>query len=123
MSYVVKVLASQKIEACRCEGDPIPLRTLQGFVGGKIEALAVPKPYWMDEGDDLILIVNEEGWLEGLPYNGMASMLAEESSQYLVSGDAVLVCGRGENLIGLTQDCADRIVKILNSIISGATEQ
>ena len=123
MSCVVRILASQEIKVCQCEEGPISLRTLQAFVGGKIEALAVPKPYWMDEGDALIMIVNEEGWLEGLPYNGMASMLAEESSQYLVSGDAVLVCGRGENLIGLTRDCAEKIKRILNTIISGATEQ
>lgn len=50
--------------------------------------------------DGIDLIVNEEGRLRGLPYNGRASDLWEGGGICLLNGDALLAAAKGEDLIG-----------------------
>lgn len=58
------------------------LQDLQGAVGGFIETtLAI---------DDKILVVNEEGKLQGLPVNPAASQLLKFPLSDVIVGDAVL---------------------------------
>ena len=67
-------------------------------VGGWIEVVhpkLLPAPYCM--------IVNEEGRLRGLPYNGRASDLWEGGGICLLNGDALLAAAKGEDLIGFTK--------------------
>ena len=68
-------------------GKDFKLDELQGFVGGYIEVVDVltgaPK--------GSIMIVNEEGKLKGLPYNGIASAMVGFLDA--IVGD-VLVCDR-----------------------------
>ena len=65
-------------------GTDYSLEELQGFVGGFIEIVRVD--------DDRIMVVNEEGKLNGLPINGDASKLYGRET---IVGD-VLVCKREE---------------------------
>lgn len=67
-------------------GKDFKLKELQSFVGGYIEIVD------LDNGE--IMVVNEEGLLERLPFNSKATKIAKEaypgSDMYIV-GD-VLVC-------------------------------
>ena len=53
--------------------------------------------------DGIDLIVNEEGRLRGLPYNGRASDLWEGGGICLLNGNALLAAAKGEDLIGFTK--------------------
>ena len=66
------------------------LEGLQGVVGGYIEALRLP--------DGRYLIINENGRMEGLPLNPLATTIATiafEGAVMRIVGDVIL-CRRGE---------------------------
>lgn len=65
------------------------LSELQDFVGGYIELVHLNK--------DRVLVVNEEGWQLGLPYNRKASALATRSLRrnIFIMG-AALLCNSNE---------------------------
>lgn len=65
-------------------GTDFTLEELQGFVGGNIEIVRVP------DDSDRIIILNEEGKLDGLPINMKATDLYQNPYDVIV-GD-VLVC-------------------------------
>jgi hypothetical protein len=67
------------------DGHRFSLQELQGFVGGSIEYIKVPKQF--DPGKKLIMVVNESGRLRRLPVNHNASFIVGT----MVVGD-VLVC-------------------------------
>lgn len=70
-------------------GTDFSLEELNGFVEGWIETLYL--------GNDKIMVINEEGKLEGLDYNPIATRIFRESygdSDYIV-GNA-LVCSSEE---------------------------
>ena len=73
----------ETIEVHPKNGVDFSLEELQGFVGGFIEIVRVD--------DDRIMVVNEEGKLNELPVNGIATYMARE----LIVGD-VLVCKADE---------------------------
>lgn len=64
-------------------GTDYSLEELQGFVGGYIEIIG--------HGKDGLMVVNEEGKLDGLPLNTTASLMAGQT----IVGN-VLVCESGE---------------------------
>lgn len=64
-------------------GTDYSLEELQGFVGGYIEIVRID--------DERLMVVNEEGKLNDLPINSIATYMARE----LIVGD-VLVCKANE---------------------------
>lgn len=64
-------------------GTDFTLEELQEFVGGFIEVIPA-----REEG--FILVINEEGKLNGLPYNGRATDLADIYLWDCIVGDALL---------------------------------
>ena len=81
--YIIFIPADGPCRLVACDdGDSIKLETLQEPVDG------------------IDLIVNEEGRLRGLPYNGRASDLWEGGGICLLNGDALLAAAKGEDLIG-----------------------
>lgn len=60
------------------------LREMQDLVGGYIEVL------WLKDGN--VLVVNEEGKINGLPYNEEATQLIQENGiNDLIVGNAILM--------------------------------
>lgn len=71
------------------QGDAFSLEELQALVGGDIEMVPASQP-------GLVLVVNESGLLNGLPWNGLASaLLRSDVVGGQIVGDAVL-CTRAE---------------------------
>ena len=84
--YMISIPAVGPCKLAACDdGDSIKLETMQQLVGG------------------IDLIVNEEGRLRHLPYNGRASDLWEGGGICLLNGDALLAAAKGEDLIGFTK--------------------
>ena len=113
--YMVRIGADGQIEKLPCKG-VLELETLQQLVGGYIETV----PTLIKKGRDGVrplLIVNEEGRLEGLPLNGPATLLA--NGPFEIVGDTVLVGASGAELIGLDRETADRIVERLSGMLAG----
>lgn len=73
----------ETIEVEPKNGTDYSLEELQGFVGGYIEIVRID--------DERLMVVNEEGKLNELPINSMATYLVRE----LIVGD-VLVCYANE---------------------------
>jgi len=71
------------------------LRWLQKQVGGYIEAVDLQQP------DGLVMWCNEEGKLQGLPVNNIATMLFEKVFGFgvdYIAGDVVVCCSKeGDN--------------------------
>ena len=62
--------------------------------------------------DAIILIINEEGKLKGLPLNQKATDISGINLyDDVIVGNAILMAVRGEELIGLTEEAADNIIK------------
>ena len=104
--YMIFIPATGKCSLIQCDDEcPATLETLQELVGGPIEVtpscLGITWARELVDGIDLI--VNEEGRLRGLPYNGRASDLWEGGGICLLNGDALLVAAKGEDLIGFTK--------------------
>lgn len=78
------ILATDKIvNVSPAKGKKFTLKELQGFVGGYIERIPLT--------GRTVAFCNEEGRINSLPFNRMASL---EFNQVLY-GD-VIVCGKGE---------------------------
>lgn len=93
--------------------DTLPLRDLQDIVEGPIEVVdTVLSKGWVEEKDmeRIVLVVNEEGKMQGLPVNRDATRLSLIFHDVIV-GNAVLMGVRGEDLIGFSLEEAERICK------------
>lgn len=76
------------------------LHFLQEQVGGYIETVRTGTP-------GVIMVINEEGRLKGLPYNSLASRVYYEGfGASPIVGTAVLVKDAGDELDGLDQAAA-----------------
>ena len=87
----------------QCDDEcPATLETLQELVDGPIEVTpsCLGASWAREPVDGIDLIVNEEGRLRGLPYNGRASDLWEGGGICLLNCDALLAAAKGEDLIG-----------------------
>lgn len=93
-------------------GDSLELKELQALVGWYIEtAPTVLADNWTREEDvGVIMLVNEEGKLMGLPVNQMATDMIQHPYDTIV-GAAVLMGRRGDALIGLSEQAARNIAE------------
>lgn len=92
--YIIFIPADGPCRLVPCDdGDTCKLNTLRVLVDG------------------IDLIVNEEGRLRGLPYNGRASDLWEGGGICLLNGDALLAAAKGEDLIGFTKPVCKTIAE------------
>lgn len=101
--YIIFIPADGPCRLVACDdGDSIKLETLQELVDGPIEVTpsCLGASWAREPVDGINLIVNEEGRLRGLPYNGRASDLWEGGGICLLNGDALLAAAKGEDLIG-----------------------
>lgn len=83
-SYVIRATGHESNEVKPANGTDFRLEEMKAIVGGYIEIV-----FSIKANEKYIMVVNEEGFLEGLPYNSVASLLAGMS----ICGD-VLVCPR-----------------------------
>ena len=93
-------------------GGHLPLKDLQDMVGGNIETVpTVLVDGWSREkGVQIMMLVNEEGKLQELPVNQLATNLSVLWDDVVV-GNAVILGARGDELIGLTREAAENIIK------------
>ena len=110
-SVTVSAVHSEGMVVITAEGDiyvkksAINLEELQSVVGGYIE----PVPVTVGNGQ-YIMIVNEEGKLQNLPYNLCATRIRNNHrrTEDFIVGDVAIVKQQGEDLIGLsTNDLLD----------------
>lgn len=82
------------------DGEEMPLETLQETVGGPIEVVPTHlEAAWAREAvDSIILVVNEEGRLQGKAHNPAASALTPAFPD--IVGTAVLLVAKGEEMMG-----------------------
>lgn len=83
------------------------LEDFQAFVGGYIET--VPTCF----GKNVIMLVNESGKLDRLPYNKTASVIQHYTRYDLLLGDAILVKVNGEEFVGFSEEEKDKILNYL----------
>lgn len=95
---------------CGAETGSLTLAELQDLVGGPIEAVPtmLSDGWAREDGARIVMIVNEEGRLLGLPHNEDASLMAAFSVGPIV-GAAVIMIGVGDELLGLLPEAAERI--------------
>lgn len=79
MAKILRANGDREDIAYKGPNDTLSLAQLQKAVGGYIEQVRVPNCH-------NILMVNEEGKLQGLPFNHQASILAQQ----VIAGDVVL---------------------------------
>ena len=93
--------------------ETISLKDMQKIVEGYIETVPLLLPDSMsgEENVKLLMIVNEEGKLMGLPRNRWASIL---SAADRIVGNAIIAGARGEEIIGLREEAALEIEKAFN---------
>lgn len=104
--YIIFIPADGPCRLVPCDdGDTCKLNTLQQLVDGPIEVTESRlEPNWAREPVEYIhLIVNEEGLLRQLPDNPRATDLYAYGDRSAIVGDAALMAGRGEDLIGFTK--------------------
>lgn len=112
--YMIYIPATGKCCLIQCDDEcPMTLETLQELVGGPIEITAscLGITWAREPVDGIDLIVNEEGRLRHLPYNGRASDLWEGGGICLLNGDALLAAAKGEYLIGFTKPVCKTIAE------------
>lgn len=110
--YMIFIPATGKCSLIQCDDEcPATLETLQELVGGPIEVtpscLGIT---WARElVDGIHLIVNEEGLLRQLPDNPQATNLYAYGDRSVIVGNALLMAGRGEDLIGFSKPVCQTI--------------
>ena len=114
--YAIVIRSDGKTIKLHCfPGDTVPLKDLQEMVEGHIEVTpTMLAASWSREKDTdaIILIINEEGKLKGLPLNQKATDISGINLyDDVIVGNAILMAVRGEELIGLTEEAADNIIK------------
>lgn len=112
--YAIILTADGRVILKHCyPTDGLELKTLQRIVQGPIETVpAVLDKSWAgeDDVDEILLIVNEEGKLNGMPVNHNATDMMQAIYDTIV-GNAVLMAARGEEIVGLTRKAAENILK------------
>ena len=92
---VEKITVSKELE----------LEVLQSLVSGYIECVPTAYPH-------IEMLVNEEGRLDGLAYNEVATKL-QKCRYDMIVGDAVLCKIHGDRLVGLTPLEASMVIKYI----------
>lgn len=68
MAHILEVEAKEPIEAIPNNGKSFTLAEMQHIVGGSIQIVSLPKK-------KMELVINEEGELDGLPINELATKI------------------------------------------------
>ena len=92
------------------DNEEFELEDFQAFVGGYIET--VPTCF----GKNVIMLVNESGKLDRLPYNKTASIIQHHTRYDLLLGDVVLVKVNGEEFDGFTVEEKEKIISYMEWI-------
>lgn len=89
-------------------GETMQLKTLQELVGGPIEILAS-----FNRADPTLLICNEEALMEEPlpPVNWTAWLMSPLGEGNYIYGSVVLMQEQGEELVGYSQEDAERTVR------------
>ena len=107
--YFIKLSPNGETERIFDIGAKHTLKTLQDAVGGSIETVGSTL------GEAVIIIINEEGKLEGLQLNRVATSFAVIRSWDYIAGDAVFAIRHGEDIVGFLESDADFIAKAINT--------
>lgn len=93
--------------------DVLSLDELQELVGGPIETVPVAlNDRWTHEhGVRPVMIVNEEGKLEGLTRNELATELLRCDIDDFVVGDVIIAGIRGEEIVPLLRAACEHIAE------------
>ena len=111
--YAIIIRPEERMLVLHCyPDDSLELKTMQDIVEGNIETVptVLAEGWSHEEGVGLVLIVNEEGKLLGLPANHLATDMAAVYNDVLV-GNAILMGTKGENFVGLTKEAAENIMQ------------
>lgn len=114
MPSVIRINPGRAPEISPCE-NTLTLAFLQSCVGGYIETVPLSERA-RKAVPNALMIVNEEGMINALPYNRAASLaLRDELSPYEtpIFGPAVIGAVEGENIRPLTDDEARRLCAVL----------
>ncbi len=106
--YVMKIAPGKKPKIIPCD---CSLKSLQSIVGGYIETVPLARDYRLVV-PGAIMIVNEEGKLQNLHYNPIATRIASIEDDRIV-GAAVIVKIDGENVIGFDDAEADELASFM----------
>lgn len=74
-------------------GTDFSLEEMNEIVGGYIEIV------WFHDGSDNIMVLNEEGKIEGLPYNHQATIIAQQGKAISLTDNIVgdvLLCHKDQ---------------------------
>ena len=93
--------------------DVLSLDEMQELVGGPIETVPVAlSDRWTDErGVRPVMLVNEEGKLQGLARNALATELLRYDICDYVVGDVILPGIRGEEIVPLLRAACEHIAE------------
>jgi hypothetical protein len=109
MRKALIVRASKSIQTVDLDAPEGSYRVISDAVGGYIEAVSLD--------DDLTMYVNEEGKLDGLPLNLLATLLFRTrfGATDIIMGDAILVGGvddEGDDL-GLSDSKLEEVLTLI----------
>lgn len=107
--FAVLLLPEGVAKLIPCDhGETMRLKTLQELVGGPIEILPS-----FDQSDPMVIICNEEALLEDPlpPVNWTAWLMSPLSFDNYIFGPVVLMQEQGEELVGYSQEDAERTVR------------
>lgn len=108
-SYIIVLRTDGGIQMQALEmSDEPSLKLLQTLVDGYIETVPAKRG---------VLIVNESGKCDGLPFNANATAMLRADVRDIILGDAVLVQADGERLIGFPLRHAARIADSLREAV------
>ena len=111
--YAIVIRPKEEMVLLHCyPGESLDLKTLQEIVEGHIETVptVLAKEWSREEGVGTVLIVNEEGKLQGLRVNQWATDISALYNDVIV-GNAILMGTTQEDFIGLTEEAAENIVE------------
>ena len=111
--YIIYIEPTGRFGRVHCwPGATLPLKDLQELVDGPIEIVPTVITKGTVREDDVraVMIVNEEGKLRKLPKNSEACLIATLWPGDYIAGNALLMGARGEELVGFTEEAADRII-------------
>lgn len=111
--YAIVVAPGDEPVLLHCHpGDSLDLKEMQKIVEGHIETVptVLAKEWSREEDVGTVLIVNEEGKLQGLRVNQWATDISALYNDVIV-GNAILMGTTEEDFIGLTKEAAENIVK------------
>ena len=109
--YLISIHADGNIVSNEYDdNEEFELKDFQNFVGGFIET--VPTCF----GSKVLMLVNETGKLDELPYNKNASVIQHYTRYDLILGDVVLVKVNGEEFDGFTVEEKEKIINYMEWI-------